>query len=147
MQQSGIQFLPGKISTSKYERRLDQCTKQQLSLLLTSPEYLDWQKQQQHDVQNSSASSRTFSRRACIALLSFLLLVPALLAPHYISSVKQVSFLSMKQYIQQFPAVPFHAVCPVEHEACSCLGRCPLQPGNSNQLATWTVLSSRMSST
>ena len=99
MQQSGIQFLPDKISTSKYERRLDQCTKQQLSLLLTSPEYLDWQKQQQRDAQTSSANSRAYSRRACLALLSLVLLVPALLAPYYVSSIKQVTFLATRQAI------------------------------------------------
>ena len=93
MQQSGIQFLPGKISTGKYERRLDQCTKQQLSLLLTSPDYLDWQRQQQittHPASASTSTVRKFSRKAYLGLLPIILLVPALLVARYVPTTQQV---------------------------------------------------------
>ena len=42
-QRQVMQFMPGKISSCKYEQRVDNCTKDQLSQLLTSPEFQQWQ--------------------------------------------------------------------------------------------------------
>lgn len=90
MQRSDPSFLPGKISTGKYEQRSDQSTKQQLSLLLTSPEYLQWQAQQQQASQDGSGNRHSSSmRKVSLAVLSILFVSLAAAAPYYLPRVKQ----------------------------------------------------------
>ena len=90
MQRSVPSFLPGKISPGKYEQRSDQSTKQQLSLLLTSPEYLQWQAQQQQVAQGGSGNKyNSTMRNVSLAVLSILLVSLAAAAPDYLPTVKQ----------------------------------------------------------
>ena len=95
MQRSDPTFLPGRFSPGKYEERSDQSTKQQLSLLLTSPEYQQWQAQQQQAAQSHPGNSRNSSiiRKCSLAVLSVLFISFVAAAPYYLLlSKQQVSY-------------------------------------------------------
>jgi len=83
IKQSGMQrpvmaFMPGKISSDKYEQRVDNCTKDQLSLLLTSPDYQQWQQSKQ------AAKARSWkpSPELLLGLLPLVALAPYYLPLH-----------------------------------------------------------------
>ena len=85
IKQSGLQrpvmaFMPGKISSDKYEQRVDNCTKDQLSLLLTSPDYQQWQQSKQ------AAKARSWkpSPELLLGLLCLVMLPLVALAPYYL---------------------------------------------------------------
>ncbi len=85
IKQSGMQrpvmaFMPGKISSDKYEQRVDNCTKDQLSLLLTSPDYQQWQQSKQ------AAKARSWkpSPELLLGLLCLVMLPLVALAPYYL---------------------------------------------------------------
>ena len=95
LQRPVMKFMPGKISCQKYEQRVDNCTKEQLSLLLTSPEYQQWQGRQL-----TKSSSWTLPSKALFGL-SLLVAIPlVLLASYYLtSSSQQVKLTSMSALI------------------------------------------------
>ena len=84
-QRNVMKFMPGKISSNKYEQRVDNCTKEQLSLLLTSAEYQQWQQARQP----TKPHARKLSPEALFGLI-FVLVVPLIiLAPYYLSTAEQ----------------------------------------------------------
>lgn len=92
LQRSVMKFMPGKISCNKYEQRVDNCTKEQLSLLLTSPEYQQWQGRQL-----TKSSSWTLPPKALVGLI-FLVGIPlVLLASYYLTSSSQQVILASVQ--------------------------------------------------
>lgn len=84
-QRSVMKFMPGKISSEKYEQRVNNCTKDQLSLLLTSPDYQQWQQNKQ------AAKARSWkpSPEVLLSLLCFVMLPLVALAPYYLPSHQQ----------------------------------------------------------
>lgn len=102
-QRDVMKFMPGKISCSRYEQRVDNCTKEQLSVLLTSTEYQQWQYTRKPPKPHAWTASPA-------ALLGFalLLVVPLLLmAPYYLHTPKQqVSIASsLQQAASKFAVV------------------------------------------
>lgn len=90
VQQTGTQrnvmkFMPGKISCNKYEQRVDNCTKEQLSLLLTSAEYQQWQQARQP----TKPHGWKLSPEALFGLILLLVVPLVLLAPYYLSTANQ----------------------------------------------------------
>ena len=90
VQQTGTQrnilkFMPGKISCNKYEQRVDNCTKEQLSLLLTSAEYQQWQQARQP----TKAHAWKLSPEALFGLILLLVVPAVLLAPYYLNAANQ----------------------------------------------------------
>jgi len=99
IQQSGMQrpvmtFMPGKISSDKYEQRVDNCTKDQLSLLLTSPDYQQWQQSKQ------AAKARSWkpSPELLLGLLCLVMLPLVALAPYYLPLHDQQVRTSFSQW-------------------------------------------------
>ena len=84
-QRNVMKFMPGKISCNKYEQRVDNCTKEQLSLLLTSAEYQQWQQARQP----TKAHARKLSPEALFGLILVLVVPLILLAPYYLSTAEQ----------------------------------------------------------
>ena len=102
VQQTGTQrnvmkFMPGKISCNKYEQRVDNCTKEQLSLLLTSVEYQQWQRARQP----TKPHSWKLSPEALFGLILLLVVPSVLLAPYYLSNAdQQVALANFPNYEQ-----------------------------------------------
>lgn len=84
-QRNVMKFMPGKISCNKYEQRVDNCTKEQLSLLLTSAEYQQWQQARQP----TKPHARKLSPEALFGLILMLVVPLVLLAPYYLSTAEQ----------------------------------------------------------
>lgn len=84
-QRSVMKFMPGKISANKYEQRVDNCTKEQLSLLLNSADYQHWQRSKL--APQSTSWRRLYAAVFGLVCLSALLL--AALAPYYLSAHQQ----------------------------------------------------------
>lgn len=84
-QRDVMKFMPGKISCNKYEQRVDNCTKEQLSLLLTSSEYQQWQ----HTRQPSKLRAWKLPPEALLGLVLLLVVPLVLMAPYYLSTVQQ----------------------------------------------------------
>ena len=89
-QQTGVQrpvmaFMPGKISSNKYEQRVDNCTKEQLSLLLTSSEYQHWQQGRQP----AKAWSWTPSPEALFGIVLLVVIPFVLVTPYYLTQSNQ----------------------------------------------------------
>ena len=80
-----MKFMPGKISCNKYEQRVDNCTKDQLSLLLTSAEYQQWQRARQP----TKPHAWKLSPEALFGLILLLVVPSVLLVPYYLSTVSQ----------------------------------------------------------
>ena len=84
-QRSVMKFMPGKISANKYEQRVDNCTKQQLSLLLNSADYQRFQKSK---LTPQSASWKPLTA-ALFGLFCLIALFLAALAPQYLLAHQQ----------------------------------------------------------
>ena len=82
MQRSVMKFMPGKITSEKYEQRVDNCTKDQLSLLLTSPDYEQWQQSKQAP----KPRPWRIPPEALLGLLFFTVIPLVALAPYYVPS-------------------------------------------------------------
>ncbi len=85
MQRSAMKFMPGKISSDKYEQRVGNCTKDQLSLLMTSPDYQEWQQSRQV----AKPRQWTIPPEALLGLLCLVVLPLVALAPYYLPSYDQ----------------------------------------------------------
>ena len=95
-----MKFMPGKISCNKYEQRVDNCTKDQLSLLLTSAEYQHWQRARQP----TKPHAWKLSPEALLGLILLVVVPSVLLVPYYLSTAsQQVNFATLPNS-EQFPS-------------------------------------------
>lgn len=118
MQRSAMKFMPGKISSEKYEQRVDNCTKDQLSLLLTCPDYQQWQ----HNKQAAKARSWKPSPEVLLSLLCFVMLPLVALAPYYLPShQQQVSQSSVQQSVLAWTSL--FDCWPPAHMTSACGGQ------------------------
>ena len=100
MQRSVMKFMPGKISCNKYEQRVDYCTKEQLSLLLTSAEYQQWQPARQP----TKPCAWKLSPEALFGLILLLVVPSLLLASYYLSYANQQVKFTILPKFEQVPS-------------------------------------------
>ena len=106
-QRSVMKFMPGKISANKYEQRVDNCTKEQLSLLLNSADYQHFQK---NKLTPQSTSWKPLSA-ALVGLLCLITLLLTALAPYYLSAHQQQVCSVSSALIQSCAMLCYAVLC------------------------------------